>query len=54
MLTAQQTAIEANPDHEFCDLNINAGGMWARRIIQRIIEAECRHVASVDALAESR
>lgn len=28
MLTAQQAAIEANPDHEFYNLNIDAGGMW--------------------------
>ncbi|MYR07621.1 Rieske 2Fe-2S domain-containing protein [Gordonia sp. SID5947] len=40
MLTAQQKAIEAHPDHEFYNLNIDAGGMWVRRIIQRMIEAE--------------
>ncbi|OLL20112.1 MULTISPECIES: aromatic ring-hydroxylating dioxygenase subunit alpha [unclassified Rhodococcus (in: high G+C Gram-positive bacteria)] len=40
MLTAQQKAIEANPGHEFYNLNIDAGGMWVRRIIQRMIEAE--------------
>ena len=40
MLTAQQQAIEANPDHEFYNLNIDAGGMWVRRILQRMIEAE--------------
>ena len=43
MLTAQQTAIEANPDHEFYNLNIDAGGMWVRRIIQRMIESETPH-----------
>ncbi|MFW0793482.1 aromatic ring-hydroxylating dioxygenase subunit alpha [Gordonia sp. CPCC 205515] len=40
MLTAQQQAIEANPDHEFYNLNIDAGGMWVRRLIQRMVEAE--------------
>lgn len=40
MLTAQQQAIDANPDHEFYNLNIDAGAMWARRLIQRMIEAE--------------
>ncbi len=51
MLTAQQRAIEANPDHEFYNLNIDAGGMWVRRIIQRMIEAERSTVANIDALA---
>lgn len=50
MLTAQQAAIEANPDHEFYNLNIDAGGMWVRRIIQRIIESERLHTANIDAL----
>jgi phenylpropionate dioxygenase-like ring-hydroxylating dioxygenase large terminal subunit len=40
MLSAQQRAIDANPDHEFYNLNIDAGGMWVRRLIQRMIEAE--------------
>ncbi|MGB6182884.1 MAG: aromatic ring-hydroxylating dioxygenase subunit alpha [Rhodococcus sp. (in: high G+C Gram-positive bacteria)] len=40
MLTAQQAAIDANPNHEFYNLNIDAGGMWVRRIVQRMIEAE--------------
>ena len=31
MLTAQQAAIDANPDYEFYSLNIDAGGMWVRR-----------------------
>ena len=35
MLTAQQAAIDANPDHEFYSLNIDAGGMWVRRILDR-------------------
>ncbi|MDT2007352.1 aromatic ring-hydroxylating dioxygenase subunit alpha [Rhodococcus opacus] len=40
MLTAQQRAIDANPDYQFYNLNIDAGGMWTRRLIQRMLEAE--------------
>ena len=50
MLAAQQTAIEANPDHEFYNLNIDAGGMWVRRIIQRMIENERTRTPNIDAL----
>ena len=42
MLAAQQAAIDANPDHEFYSLNIDAGGMWVRRILDRMLEAEDR------------
>ncbi|MFC0581816.1 aromatic ring-hydroxylating dioxygenase subunit alpha [Micrococcoides hystricis] len=42
MLKAQQEAIEANPDHEFYSLNIDAGGMWVRRILERALQAEGR------------
>jgi phenylpropionate dioxygenase-like ring-hydroxylating dioxygenase large terminal subunit len=45
MLAAQQAAIDANPDYEFYSLNIDAGGMWVRRLIERMLEAEGRHVA---------
>jgi hypothetical protein len=40
MLEAQQRGIEANPDYDFYNLNIDAGSMWTRRIVQRMIEAE--------------
>ena len=40
MLAAQQRAIDANPDHEFYSLNIDAGGMWVRRILERMLAAE--------------
>lgn len=50
MLTAQQAAIEANPDHEFYNLNIDAGGMWARRIVARMIEQERSAITNIDAL----
>lgn len=33
MLQAQQRAINADPDYEFYNLNIDAGGMWIRRIL---------------------
>ncbi|MFJ4621528.1 aromatic ring-hydroxylating dioxygenase subunit alpha [Streptomyces sp. NPDC088812] len=40
MLAAQQRAIDANPDYEFYSLNIDAGGMWVRRLIERMLAAE--------------
>ena len=40
MLVAQQAAIDANPDYEFYSLNIDLGGMWVRRLIERMLEAE--------------
>jgi len=40
MLNAQQRAIQANPGHEFYNLNIDAGGMWARRLIDARVAAE--------------
>jgi vanillate O-demethylase monooxygenase subunit len=40
MLEAQQRGIDANPGYDFYNLNIDSGGMWARRIIQRMIDGE--------------
>jgi vanillate O-demethylase monooxygenase subunit len=40
MLEAQQRGIEANPGYDFYNLNIDAGGMWTRRIVARMIDAE--------------
>lgn len=40
MLNAQQTAIDAHPDYDFYNLNIDAGGMWVRRLVDRMITAE--------------
>jgi vanillate O-demethylase monooxygenase subunit len=40
MLEAQQLGIEGNPDYEFYNLNIDAGTMWTRRIVQRMVDAE--------------
>ena len=42
MLQAQQDAIDLNPDYEFTSLNIDAGGMWVRRLLERAMEAEGR------------
>ncbi|MEJ1194798.1 aromatic ring-hydroxylating dioxygenase subunit alpha [Pseudarthrobacter sp. CCNWLW207] len=47
MLAAQQAAIDANPDFEFYNLNIDAGGMWVRRMIERMLQAEGRMVAAL-------
>ena len=40
VLEAQQKAIDDHPDHRFYNLNIDAGSMWARRLIDRLIDAE--------------
>ena len=42
MLKAQQEAIDANPDYEFYSLNIDAGGMWVRRLLERAMADEGR------------
>jgi len=42
MLAAQQAAIDADPDHEFYSLSIDAGGMWVRRILDRMLAEEGR------------
>ncbi len=42
MLKAQQETIDANPNYEFYNLNIDAGGMWVRRILERALHAEGR------------
>ena len=40
MLEAQQRGIEANPGYDFYNLNIDAGSMWTRRMVSRMIAAE--------------
>lgn len=40
ILEAQQKAIEENPDHLFYNLNIDAGSMWARKLIDRLVTEE--------------
>ena len=40
ILEAQQRAIDARPQHRFYNLAIDAGGMWARRLIDTMVRAE--------------
>jgi phenylpropionate dioxygenase-like ring-hydroxylating dioxygenase large terminal subunit len=40
VLEAQQRAIDEHPGYRFYNLNIDAGAMWARRLIDRMIEKE--------------
>ena len=40
VLEAQQRAMDENPDRVFYNLNIDAGSMWARSLIDRMIAAE--------------
>jgi vanillate O-demethylase monooxygenase subunit len=32
--------MDDHPDHQFYNLNIDAGSMWARRLIDRMVEKE--------------
>ena len=40
MFEAQQRGIERNPHRGFNNLNIDGGSLWARRLIQQMVEAE--------------
>ena len=40
ILEAQQIAMDENPGRLFYNLNIDTGAMWARRIIDRMIERD--------------
>ena len=40
ILEAQQKAIDEHPDHRFYNLNIDAGSMWARKLIDKLVAAE--------------
>jgi vanillate O-demethylase monooxygenase subunit len=40
ILEAQQRALAANPGKTFYNLNIDAGAVWARRLIDRMVDAE--------------
>jgi vanillate O-demethylase monooxygenase subunit len=40
IVEAQQRAMDDHPDHVFYNLNIDAGSMWARRLIQAMIASE--------------
>jgi DNA-binding GntR family transcriptional regulator len=45
IVEAQQRAMDENPDHVFYNLNIDAGSIWARRIIDRMVAAEAQGAA---------
>ena len=40
VLEAQQKAIDKNPRLPFYNLNIDAGALWARRMIDRMLASE--------------
>lgn len=40
VLEAQQAAMEEHPDHKFYNLNIDAGSLWARRLIDGMVARE--------------
>ena len=40
ILEAQQLALDANPGKTFYNLNIDAGAVWARRLIDRMVDQE--------------
>lgn len=40
VLEAQQVAMDEHPDHQFYNLNIDAGSMWARRLIDKLVARE--------------
>jgi len=40
VLEAQQIAMDEHPDHQFYNLNIDAGSMWARRLIDKLVARE--------------
>jgi Vanillate O-demethylase oxygenase C-terminal domain len=40
VLEAQQQAMNDHPNHTFYNLNIDAGSMWARRLIDGLIAKE--------------
>ncbi len=42
VLEAQQQAMNDHPEHQFYNLNIDAGSMWARRLIDRLVAKEKR------------
>src|SRR5215207_6289474 len=55
IFAAQQKAVEAHPEKEFYNLNIDAGAMWARRLIDTMIAEESddrRYQESAAAAAE--
>ena len=48
VLEAQQKAIDKQPRQPFYNLNIDAGALWARRLIDRMIAAERPHAIAAE------
>ncbi|HEX3139825.1 MAG TPA: aromatic ring-hydroxylating dioxygenase subunit alpha, partial [Rhizobacter sp.] len=40
ILEAQQQAIDEHPGYTFYNLNIDAGSMWARKLIEKMVQKE--------------
>jgi vanillate O-demethylase monooxygenase subunit len=40
VLEAQQRALDEHPERGFYDLNIDAGAVWARKLIDSMIDEE--------------
>jgi phenylpropionate dioxygenase-like ring-hydroxylating dioxygenase large terminal subunit len=53
VLAAQQQGVEAHPEKDFYNLNIDAGAMWARRLIDRMLAAEDPDSRYADSAAQS-
>jgi vanillate O-demethylase monooxygenase subunit len=53
VLEAQQRAIDEHPGYAFYNLNIDAGTMWARRLIDGLVarEAPARPVHTIRQVA---
>jgi 5-deoxy-D-glucuronate isomerase len=47
MLDAQQIAIDSHPGYDFYYLNIDAGGLWVRRLIDRLADHQRGRHSSV-------
>lgn len=52
VLEAQQRAIDAHPGMPFYNLNIDAGALWARRLIEAQIAREAAHPVMIPARTE--
>jgi vanillate O-demethylase monooxygenase subunit len=54
VLEAQQIAMDERPGHAFYNLNIDAGSMWARRLIDGLVAREQTAPANFHASAAKR
>ena len=53
VLEAQQKAMDEHPDHQFYNLNIDAGSMWARRLIDQLVARERPRMPTIPIQAAS-